>query len=220
MSIRQIRIMLVDDHNLVREGIKKILEIEVDFKVIVEAEDGIDAVMKATKFIPDIILMDINMPNSNGLDALRKIKDLGINSKVIILTSESKREYIIEAIKIGAKGFMQKTSTSKELIKAIRDVDVGRNYLQPSLANILTQNLKENILNSLDISKVELLTKREYEVLILIASGYNNKAIGEELFISEKTVKNHITNIFKKIEVKDRVQAVIFSYINSLKSID
>ena len=164
--------------------------------------------------------MDINMPNSNGLEALRKIKDLGINSKVIILTSESKREYIIEAIKIGAKGFMQKTSTSKNLIKAIRDVDKGRNYLQPSLANILTQNSIEITLDNSDIRKVEILSKREYEVLVLIASGYNNKVIGEELFISEKTVKNHITNIFKKLEVEDRVQAVIFSYANNIKSID
>lgn len=219
MGIKLIKIMLVDDHNLVREGIKEILKKEVDFRIIAEAVDGIEAVKKAIRYSPDIILMDINMPNSTGLEALRKIKDLGIKTKVIILTSESKREYIIEAIKIGAKGFLQKTSTSTNLIKAIRDIDVGRSYLQPSLANILSQGQKDNPLVNLDLHKIDLLSKREYEILVLIASGYNNKEIGQDLYISEKTVKNHITNIFKKIEVVDRVQAVIFSYANNIISI-
>ena len=219
MNIRLIKIMLVDDHNLFREGIKKILENEKDFKIIAEAADGIEAVKKAIKSSPDIILMDINMPNSSGLDALSKIKNLGIKTKVIILTSESKREYIIEAIKIGAKGFLQKNTTSTNLIKVIREVDIGRSYLQPSLANILSQGPKENTIEEESFYKIDLLSKREYEILVLIASGYNNKDIGQALFISEKTVKNHITNLFKKIEVKDRVQAVIFSYANNIKNI-
>ena len=218
MSINLIKIMLVDDHNLVREGIKRILESERDFKIIAEAVDGIDAVKKAISYKPDIILMDINMPNSSGLEALRKIEDLGLKVKVIILTSEFKREYIIDAIKIGAKGFLQKNCTSNNLIKAIRDVYMGRSYLQPSLANVLSQSIKENSIESLAFNKIDLLTKREYEILELIASGYNNKEIGQILFISEKTVKNHITKLFKKIEVQDRVQAVIFSYTNNIKS--
>ena len=218
MSINLIKIMLVDDHNLVREGIKRILESERDFKIIAEAVDGIDAVKKAISYKPDIILMDINMPNSSGLEALRKIEDLGLKVKVIILTSEFKREYIIDAIKIGAKGFLKKNCTSNNLIKAIRDVYMGRSYLQPSLANVLSQSIKENTLESLAFNKIDLLTKREYEILELIASGYNNKEIGQILFISEKTVKNHITKLFKKIEVQDRVQAVIYSYTNNIKS--
>jgi DNA-binding NarL/FixJ family response regulator len=163
--------------------------------------------------------MDINMPNASGLEALRKIKDLGLKTKVIILTSESKREYIIEAIKIGAKGFLQKTSTSTILIKAIRDVAIGRSYLQPSLANILSQGSKGNDIDNQNLQKIDLLSKREFEILVLIGSGHNNKEIGQSLFISEKTVKNHITNLFKKIEVHDRVQAVIFSYSNNIKTI-
>ena len=217
MSINLIKIMLVDDHNLVREGIKRILESERDFKIIAEAVDGIDAVKKAISYKPDIILMDINMPNSSGLEALRKIEDLGLKVKVIILTSEFKREYIIDAIKIGAKGFLQKNCTSNNLIKAIRDVYMGRSYLQPSLANVLSQSIKENTLESLAFNKIDLLTKREYEILELIASGYNNKEIGQILFISEKTVKNHITQVFKKLDVKDRVQAAHFAYNNSIK---
>lgn len=219
MSIKLIKIMLVDDHNLVREGIRNILEKERDFNITAEAVDGVEAVKKAIKYSPDIILMDINMPNASGLEALRKIKDLGLKTKVIILTSESKREYIIEAIKIGAKGFLQKTSTSTILIKAIRDVAIGRSYLQPSLANILSQGSKGNDIDNQNLQKIDLLSKREFEILVLIASGHNNKEIGQSLFISEKTVKNHITNLFKKIEVHDRVQAVIFSYSNNIKTI-
>ncbi|NLC03118.1 MAG: response regulator transcription factor [Tissierellia bacterium] len=220
MSVKLIKTMLVDDHNLFREGTKIILERESDIKVIAEAVDGIEAVNMAIIYNPDIILMDINMPNSNGLEALRKIKDLGVKTKVIMLTSEAKREYIIEAIKIGAKGFIQKTSTSKNLIIAIREIDSGRNYLQPSLARVLTQVSKVKLTPDHNLEKIDLLSKREYEILLLISTGYNNKEIGERLFISEKTVKNHITNLFKKIEVKDRVQAVIFSYANNIKSIN
>ena len=219
MRIKLIKIMLVDDHNLVREGIRNILEKERDFNITAEAVDGVEAVKKAIKYSPDIILMDINMPNASGLEALRKIKDLGLKTKVIILTSESKREYIIEAIKIGAKGFLQKTSTSTILIKAIRDVAIGRSYLQPSLANILSQGSKGNDIDNQNLQKIDLLSKREFEILVLIGSGHNNKEIGQSLFISEKTVKNHITNLFKKIEVHDRVQAVIFSYSNNIKTI-
>ena len=220
MSVKLIKTMLVDDHNLFREGTKIILERESDIKVIAEAVDGIEAVNMAIIYNPDIILMDINMPNSNGLEALRKIKDLGVKTKVIMLTSEAKREYIIEAIKIGAKGFIQKTSTSKNLIIAIREIDSGRNYLQPSLARVLTQVSKVKLTPDHNLEKIDLLSKREYEILLLISTGYNNKEIGERLFISEKTVKNHITNLFKKIEVEDRVQAVIFSYANNIKSIN
>lgn len=216
MRVDLIKLMLVDDHNLVREGIRRILEKEKEFKIIGEATDGLEAVKKAVRLNPDIILMDINMPNSNGLEALRKIKDLGIKCKVIILTTEAKKEYIIEANKIGAEAYLEKTITSSNLIKVIRNVNIGRTYLHPFLEEIKDDKSENNKTENLNLRKIGLLSKREYEILVLIASGYNNKEIGEGLYISEKTVKNHITNLFKKIEVSDRVQAVIFSYSNNI----
>lgn len=220
MRVELIKLMLVDDHNLVREGIKRILEKEKEFKIIGEATDGLEAVKKAIRLNPDIILMDINMPNSNGLEALRKLKDLGIKCKVIILTTEAKKEYIIEANKIGADAYLEKTITSSNLIKVIKNVSIGRTYLHPYLEEMKGNKLEENTEENMNLRKIGLLSKREYEILVLIASGYNNKEIGQGLYISEKTVKNHITNLFKKIEVSDRVQAVIFSYSNNIKAIN
>lgn len=212
--------MLVDDHNLFREGLKKILSDTKDIIVVSEAADGETAITQAHIHKPDIILLDIVMPHINGIDTLKKMKDLGIKSKIIILSSYSSKNYIIDSIKIGANGYITKENDSTSLINVIRSVYSGSTYLQPSLGKILRQNIEENQLDHTDIEKIDLLSKREYEILTLIASGYNNKEIGNNLFISEKTVKNHITNIFKKIEVEDRVQAVIFAYTNEIIEID
>lgn len=221
MKKKIIRVMIVDDHSILREGIKYLLELQDDIKVIAEAGDGEEAINFASKFIPEIILMDINMPKSSGLEALRKLKDVGIKSKVIILTAYSNREHIIEAIKTGAKGFILKDSNSDVLIKAIRDVSQGRNYLQPSVVSILNQYVYDDPNDSKgDFEKINILSPREYEVLVLIASGHSNKEIGNQLFISEKTVKNHITNIFKKLDVEDRVQAAIFAFNNHIIGIN
>ncbi|NLY46296.1 MAG: response regulator transcription factor [Tissierella sp.] len=211
-----IRLMIVDDHRLFREGIKKILSDTKDIVVVGEASDGESAIMNMDIYNPDIILLDIVMPHMNGIETLSKIKDLGIKSKVIILSAYSNKKNIIESIKIGANGFITKDNDSESLINVIRNVYSGETYLQPSLGKILRENIGEEFPNDIDIEKIETLSKREYEILTLIANGYNNKAIGKELFISEKTVKNHITSIFKKIEVEDRVQAVIFAYTNEI----
>lgn len=207
-----INMVIADDHVLFREGIKSIVEGHKDIKVVSEANNGIEVVEAANMYKPNIILLDIRMPKMNGLEALRRIKDLGIKSKVIILSSYSNKNYIIDAIKIGANGYLTKDCTSANLMKVIRNVSIGGNYLHPSLAMILKEmgNKEDEI--SIDIHKIDLLSKREYEILYLIARGYSNEEIGKKLFISEKTVKNHITNIYKKIEVEDRVQAVIFAY--------
>lgn len=212
-----IRVMIVDDHQLFREGIKSILSATKDILVVSEAADGETAITQAHIHNPDIILLDIVMPHIDGIRTLRRMKDLGIKSRIIILSAHSSKNYIINAIKLGASGYITKDNNSQNLIQVIRRVASGGKYLQPSLGMILRQNLGEEEYDySEDIKKMELLSRREFEILTLVASGNTNKEIGNKLFISEKTVKNHMTQIFKKIEVEDRVQAVIFAYKNSI----
>lgn len=220
MKENNITVMIADDHVLLREGLKQILELEDDINVIGQAGDGEETVEKALECKPDVILLDINMPKSNGIDALRRLKDLGINSKIIMLTIHDDRGYLLETMKMGANGYVLKDSDADSLIKAIRDVKNGKTYIQPSVASILVEELNsEETDKSGDYKKVQSLTKREYEVLTLIAEGLNNREIADRLFISEKTVKNHVSNIFKKIDVSDRIQAAIFAYKNNIKTI-
>ena len=212
--------MIADDHVLMREGIKQLLELEQDIDVIAQAGDGKEAVDMALKFNPDVLLLDINMPNMNGIEVLRKLKDLGANSKIIMLTIHEDREYLFETMKIGASGYVLKDSDADALIKAIRDVHQGKTYIQSSIASMLVEDINKNDVESnKELMKIELLTKREYEVLMLIAEGLNNKDIADKLYISEKTVKNHVSSIFKKIEVNDRIQAAIFTFKNNIKKI-
>ncbi|MFY9483028.1 MAG: response regulator [Tissierellaceae bacterium] len=213
-----IRVMIVDDHQLFREGIKSILSATKDILVVSEAADGETAITQAHIHNPDIILLDIVMPHIDGIRTLRRMKDLGIKSRIIILSAHSSKNYIINAIKLGASGYITKDNNRQNLIQVIRRVASGGKYLQPSLGMILRQNLEEEEYDdySEDIKKMELLSRREFEILTLVARGNTNKEIGNKLFISEKTVKNHMTQIFKKIEVEDRVQAVIFAYKNSI----
>ena len=219
MKDKCITVMIVDDHVLLREGLKQILELEDDIEVVAQAGDGEEAIEKAQEYNPDVMLLDINMPKINGIETLRRLKDLGINSKTIMLTIHEDREYLFETMKIGANGYVLKDSDADGLIKAIRDVNHGKTYIQPSIASILVEELNENDKIDGDYAKIESLTKREYEVLTLVAGGLNNKEIANKLFISEKTVKNHVSNIFKKLEVNDRIQAAIFAFKNNIKKI-
>ena len=213
VTLFNVKIMLVDDHTLIRKGLKLIIEEVKEFKVVGESSDGEDAIRKARLINPDIVIMDINMPKLNGLEALKRMKELGIQSKFIILTAYPERANIITATKIGAKGYLLKDTNPANLIKAIREVYTGRSYIDSSAASILSNSTNKTEESS-EMGKIKLLSKREYEVLVLLSEGFNNKSIGEKLSISEKTVKNHITQIYKKLEVKDRVQATIFAYDN------
>ncbi|WZL74686.1 response regulator transcription factor [Clostridiaceae bacterium 35-E11] len=218
MMEAKITVLIADDHALMRQGLKQILELEEDIEVIGLAVDGEDTIKKSQQLKPDVILLDINMPQMNGIQALRRLKDMGTDSKIIMLTIHEDREYLFETINIGASGYVLKDAESASLTKAIRDVYHGEAYIHPTLTSALVKeyNKKGKIDDAYSKDK---LTRREYEVLSLIAEGKNNREIAEDLFISEKTVKNHVSNIFKKIEVNDRTQAAIYAYKHNIKKI-
>lgn len=206
-----IKVMIADDHSLMRKGLQQILEMENDIKVIAQAKDGQEAVEVGLITAPDIILMDINMPVKNGMQAIKELKERGCTSQIIVLTIHDDREYLLKSIKAGASGYVMKDAESDHLIEAIRDVYSGQTYIQP---NITTSFIREfDDTPHPDTNKRlqrDNLTQREIEVLLLIAEGKNNREIADELFISDKTVKNHVSNIFKKIDVSDRTQAAVY----------
>ena len=204
-----IKVMIADDHVLMREGVKQLLEYDGSIKVISEAADGVECLKILETVTPDILLLDINMPNKNGIEVLEDIKNKNIDIKILILTVHNEIEYLLRAVDIGVDGYILKDSESAELKKAINYIYNGENYIQPSLIPVLNSRL---VNRNLDKEKIDSLTKRELEVLIQVAYGMFNKEIANILDISERTVKNHISNIFKKIDVNDRTQAAIFCY--------
>ncbi len=205
--------MLADDHALMREGIKHLLEFDGIVEVIAEANDGVDCLEKLKYVQPDLLLLDINMPGMNGLDVLEELKRKKNPIKILILTVHSEVEYLIHAVDIGADGYILKDSGSSELKQAIDVILNGDSYIQPSLLPTLNSRL---INRDTDKDKLESLTRRELEILKQIAGGMFNKEIATNLNISERTVKNHISNIFKKIDVSDRTQAAVFAIRNNV----
>lgn len=210
-----ISILIADDHSIVREGLKQLLELEEDFKVIGQASNGVETIEKVKQLNPDVLLLDINMPVMNGINALRKIREEGLKTNVVILTLHEDREYLLETMQIGATGYILKDSDSATLYKAIRDAYNGESYIHPKLAAELVKEFNKP--KAAKPKPENELTQRELEVLCLIAEGQNNKDIAEQLFISEKTVKNHVSNIFRKINVCDRTQAAIYAFKNNIK---
>lgn len=211
----RIRILIADDHSIVREGLKQLLELEEDFEVVGQASNGVETIERVKELKPDVLLLDINMPVMNGIKALKKLKDEKIDTRIIILTIHEDREYLLETMQIGASGYILKDSDSASFFKAIRDAYAGESYIQPKLAADLIKEF--NRPRSARVKNENELTQREYEVIALIAEGLNNKDIADRLFISEKTVKNHVSNIFRKINVSDRTQAAIYAYKNNIK---
>lgn len=208
-----IKVMLADDHVLMREGIRQLLEFDGSIEVVEEANDGEECLKKLEKVKPDVLLLDINMPKLNGIEVLEEIKRKNINVKVLILTVHNEVDYLIRAVDIGVDGYILKDSESAELKKAIMTVMDGESYIQPKLIPMLNKRL---IARDSDKEKIESLTGREKEVLIEVANGMFNKEIATSLHISERTVKNHISNIFKKLDVSDRTQAAVFAIKNDL----
>lgn len=228
----QVRLLLADDHQLFREGVKRILNMEKDFEVIGECGDGITVIEMCNTLTPDIVLMDINMPVENGVVATEKLKEIFPDVKVIILSIHDDESYVFETLRKGASGYLLKDMEPESLINAIRSVVAGFAYIHPKVTGKLINQLRR--MTYLDEAGVVTgggkevkeagvkyvpspnspLTRREAEVLRLMAEGKSNKAIGEHLFISEKTVKNHVSSILQKMEVDDRTQAVIIAIKN------
>lgn len=211
-----VKIMITDDHSMIREGLKSLLELDGDIEVIAEAENGEECLQKLLSVKPDVLLLDINMPKMNGLEVLKTLKDAKSKVKVIVLTVHNETEYLMKAVEIGINGYVLKDSESAELKKAIFTIYDGENYIQPSLIPALNSKMIEK---NEDEIKLESLTKRELQVLKELAVGKFNRDIAKEMEISERTVKNHISSIFKKLDVTDRTQAAVFAIRNNLISI-
>ena len=211
-----IRVLIADDHKMVREGLRRILEFDGEIQVIDEADNGEECIKKIRSSKPDIVLLDINMPVMNVIEALQEIRKKKLKTKVIILTVHNEIEYLLRAVDIGIDGYVLKDSDAHELIRAVTSVYEGDKFIQPSLIPLLNSKL---IARDLDAERLEQLSKREIEVLKLVAVGMFNKEIGVELGISERTVKNHLSSIFKKIDSSDRTQAAVFAIRNGLVDI-
>ena len=211
-----VNILLADAHRMIREGLKQLLEMDPGIEVVGEAGDGYECLNLANKTKPNIVLLDLNMPNLDGLQVLNIMKQQKMICKVIILTIHNEVDYLIKALDNGCDGYVLKDSDFNTLKRAIFSVYSGDTYIEPSLMPLLNVSLAErDVLKE----KVSDLTKRELEVLKMIASGAFNKEIALTLNISERTVKNHVSNIFKKIMVSDRTQAAVFAIKNNLVKI-
>ena len=208
MEAKRIRILITDDHAVVREGLTSFISLEPDMEVIAEAGDGVKAVDKALALVPDIILMDIVMPQQNGLEALQQLQEAKCPAKIIMLTSFAEYDQIYRAIKAGAMGYLLKDSTPEQLVQAIRDVFQGQTSLSPVIARMLIDEIKTE--SELPLSE-NPLTDREVEVLKLVAQGHTNKEIAERLVVSEGTVGTHISNILEKLHLANRTQAALYA---------
>lgn len=225
---RKIKLVLADDHALFREGLKRIINLEDDMEVIGECGDGRSALDVCRRLQPDVILMDINMPELNGVEATQLVDQSEVSTKVIILSIHDDESYVFESLRKGASGYLLKDMEAESLIEAIRLVARGQAYVHPKVTGSLIDELKRLSVQESDerttsskerdltpandmqhFAYRSTLTNREEEVLKLMARGCNNRVIGETLFISEKTVKNHVSSILQKMDVQDRTQAVI-----------
>jgi DNA-binding NarL/FixJ family response regulator len=216
--MNKISVLIADDHTMVRQGLKQILELENDITVIAQASNGEEAIKIARECKPDIILMDINMPNTNGLQAIKELKQDKDPFKIIVLTIHEDREYLFKTLQMGAEGYVLKDAEPAVLIEAIRNVHSGQSFIQPNMTRELVKEFNRVTLHEKDKGEENNLTTREIEVLGLIAEGMINKEIAKQLYISEKTVKNHVSNIFKKLNVSDRTQAAIYAFKHNLKT--
>ncbi|MEZ4861256.1 MAG: response regulator transcription factor [Caldilineaceae bacterium] len=213
----RIRVLIADDHHVVRGGIRALLETEEDIDVIDEASDGVETVLKTRSLNPDVILMDLMMPRKSGIEAIEEIKQEDPDARILVLTSYSDDEKVFAAIKAGALGYLLKETSTKELLQAIHDVYRGESSLHPAIARKLIREL--NRPSNLPPSD-DPLTEREIEVLVYVARGYSNQDIANTLFISERTVRTHVSNILSKLHLANRTQAALYALKEGLTNLD
>jgi DNA-binding NarL/FixJ family response regulator len=206
-----IRVLVADDQSMVRAGFRMLLTGEEDIEVVAEASNGLEAVDKAARFHPTVVLMDIRMPELDGLQATRRILAADNTARILILTTFDLDEYIYEALKAGASGFVLKDDPPEQLIAAVRTVAAGDALLSPTITKRVIRQFTR-IPRPAPPKELDELTAREQEILRLIASGLSNAEIAQELYISDTTVKTHVTHILQKLNLRDRVQAVVLAY--------
>ena len=213
-----IRILLADDHALMRHGLRGMLDAQLDMEVVGEAQDGADAVDQSIRLRPDVVVMDIRMPRLDGIEATKRLVGHGGSAfRILILTTFDLDEYVYEALRAGASGFMLKDAPPQQLTDAVRTVARGESLLAPAITRRLIERYVS--LPSPDTARRERfgeLTEREMHVLRLLTRGLSNAEIGEQLFVSEATVKTHVTRVLQKLGVRDRVQAVVLAYEGGL----
>lgn len=219
MSVEQrVRVLIADDHHVVRGGLRALLETEEDIVVVGEASDGVEAVLKMRSLNPDVLLLDLVMPRKNGIEAIQDIKHENPEARILVLTSFSDDDKVFAAIKAGALGYLLKDSSTQELIQAIRDVYDGESSLHPAIARKLIRELNRPASN---LPKTdEPLTEREVEVLVYVARGYSNQEIADALIISERTVRTHVSNILSKLHLANRTQAALYALKEGLATLD
>ncbi|MEV7728077.1 response regulator transcription factor [Streptomyces sp. NPDC087917] len=204
----RIRVLLVDDHQVVRRGLRTFLEVQEDIEVVGEAADGDEGVACAEELRPDVILMDVKMPGTDGIEALRRLRELTNPARVLVVTSFTEQRTVVPALRAGAAGYVFKDIAPDALAGAIRSVHAGHVLLQPEVAEALLAAQDDR---SASASRPGALTDREREVLGLIADGRSNREIARALVLSEKTVKTHVSNILMKLDLSDRTQAALWA---------
>jgi DNA-binding NarL/FixJ family response regulator len=210
-----IRVLVADDQSMVRAGFRLLLSNEQDIEVVAEARDGLEAVDKAARYRPTVVLMDIRMSELDGLEATRRILAAADTARILILTTFDLDEYVYEALRAGASGFVLKDDPPEQLLAAIRTVAGGDALLSPGVTKRVIKQFTR-IPRPVPPKELDDLTAREQEILRLIATGLSNAEIGEQLYISETTVKTHVTHILQKLGLRDRVQAVVLAYQSGL----
>jgi DNA-binding NarL/FixJ family response regulator len=211
-----VRVVLADDQALVRAGFRLILEAEDDIDVVGEASDGEHAIEVVRRLKPDVVLMDVQMPKLDGLEATRRVGQEAIPSRVVILTTFEQDDYVFEALRAGASGFLLKNTPPEELVQAVRIVAAGDALLAPSITRRVIEEYSQRPPPRRNDAELELLTERELEVLRLLATGKSNAELATHLFLGEGTIKTHVSHVLSKLGLRDRVQAVVFAYESGL----